>query len=170
MTTERTVEEVLEAGCAILMADPDNHTANCCARGTCCYGTGVHPRIRWADLIPAIQTGPDVSMDDYRYDEPCTGACICECADWIEAFKTAVRAVLPPDPVPEARVEHAVHTRDFRFCCGKPSCCCAPTPSTGCGCSSARSAATSAARRRPTTGIPAPDPTTPISPAPATGA
>jgi hypothetical protein len=91
--TERSIKDVLEAGCAILMADSDNHTANCCARGTCCYPDGTHPRIRWEDLIPAIQTHSNTSMDDYRYAKPCQGACICECADWVETFKAAVHAV-----------------------------------------------------------------------------
>ena len=100
--TERTVNEVLEEGCAMIMADPDNHAADCCARGTCCYSDGIHPRIRWSDLIPDIQTTTSdrhFDMEQYRYDEPCTGACICACAEWVENFKIAVRAAIgEPQP------------------------------------------------------------------------
>jgi len=137
--TERSIEEVLEAGCAILMADPDNHEEGCCARGTCCYKDGLHPRIRWPEMLAGLDTAVlaksvEFSMAEYRYDEPCTGACTCECEEWVDAFKAAIRAVLPPDPVPEARVEHTVHTRDRRFCCGKPSCCCTCPNNPDCGC------------------------------------
>jgi hypothetical protein len=74
--TERSVEEVLEAGCAILMADPDNHEEGCCARGVCCYKDGLHPRHHWPEMIAGLDeaevTGGPFDMAKYRYDEPCT--------------------------------------------------------------------------------------------------